>query len=87
MLLHALFKELADLLKEPPINVVLDPDKPLHEQESSLRYNRSYEIPMESFELMKVIGDGEFGRVYSGVLMDETGNRQMVAIKVPRGKR
>lgn len=60
---------------------------PLNDQADILPYNRSSnEISRQLFKLTKLIGCGEYGKVFKGELkMNERDHGRLVAIKVQNG--
>lgn len=74
-------------MREHNETIRVDSDIPLNEQTDILPYNPNYEINRSLFKLTKILGEGEFGKVFRGELkMDENDYGRLVAVKVPNGK-
>lgn len=76
-----------DLMTSTDEGLQLDPDQPVNEQTDNLPYDRNYEIALEHLTVGRLLGEGHFGRVFEGALMNCDGlGTTTVAVKAPKSK-
>lgn len=73
-----------DLISSIGEGMQLDPDQPVNEQTENLPYDRRYEIPIEQISIGRLLGEGQFGKVYEGTVTDNEGRITTAAVKTPK---
>jgi len=82
--------DLTQLIRDSDLNMKCDlqgssheinPSLPIKKQTNVLKYDKKFEVDRSSFDIKKVIGSGEFGRVSQAIFTNANGKLVEVAVK------